>query len=291
MDFRQIRYFLALAGTLNFTRAAEQCNVTQPTLTNAIKRLEEELGGELIHRDGKDSRLTKLGQTLRAQFEKIEETRTSLKRTAQEFASGEGGELNIGVMCTVGPIKLAKFLDEFQMQNSKIKLYLHDVTPSSISQLLLTSALDGAFCAGQEGQHSRLSYLPLYREPMVVAFRKGHMFADLNHVPLEVVMKERYIDRLHCEFRDSVLTFADQESISMDVVFSSQREDWIQSMVREGIGVSVLPKFSLMPPVLDNRPISGPTLERQVEFAFAKNTNDHQLLAGLIDRATHYLWT
>ena len=142
MDFRQIRYFLALAGTLNFTRAAEQCNVTQPTLTNAIKRLEEELGGELIHRDGKDSRLTKLGQTLRAQFEKIEETRTSLKRTAQEFASGEGGELNIGVMCTVGPIKLAKFLDEFQMQNSKIKLYLHDVTPSSISQLLLTSALE-----------------------------------------------------------------------------------------------------------------------------------------------------
>ena len=75
MDFSQVRYFLALAETLNFTRAAEKCHVTQPTLTQAIKRLEEELGGPLIYREGRYSRLTKLGQSLRTHFEKIEQTR------------------------------------------------------------------------------------------------------------------------------------------------------------------------------------------------------------------------
>ena len=74
MDFSQVRYFLTLTETLNFTRAAEQCHVTQPSLTQSIRRLEDELGGDLIHRDGRNTRLTGLGRTLREHFQKIEQT-------------------------------------------------------------------------------------------------------------------------------------------------------------------------------------------------------------------------
>ena len=109
MDFSQVRYFLALADTLNFTRAAELSNVTQPTLTQAIKRLEDELGGPLIHREGKFTRLTKLGHALRSHFEKIEETRSALKESARTVTSGEVSELNIGLMCTIGPRNLDTF--------------------------------------------------------------------------------------------------------------------------------------------------------------------------------------
>ena len=71
MDFRQIRYFLNLTETLNFTRAAALSQVTQPALTKAIQKLEEEIGGQLLFRDGKDTRLTELGRTIRGEFEKI----------------------------------------------------------------------------------------------------------------------------------------------------------------------------------------------------------------------------
>lgn len=74
VDFNQVRYFLALADCLNFTRAAERCNVSQPALTQAIRRLENELGGELIRREGRDSELTTLGRSLRGYFEEIERT-------------------------------------------------------------------------------------------------------------------------------------------------------------------------------------------------------------------------
>ncbi len=110
MDFNQIRYFLALTDTLSFTRAAELSNVTQPPLTQAIRCLEEELGGQLVLRDGKNTHLSQLGRTLRSQFEKIDDTKRLLKDTAQAINQGEIVALNIGLMCTIGPRVLSHFV-------------------------------------------------------------------------------------------------------------------------------------------------------------------------------------
>lgn len=129
MDFNQVRYFLALADTLNFTRAAEKCYVSQPALTQAIKRLENELGGELIDRDGKHTELTEMGKSLRRHFEQIDQIRHLVRTTAKAITSGEVAELNIGVMCTIGPRVIAKMLDDFHMQHPKVPIVLHDVTP------------------------------------------------------------------------------------------------------------------------------------------------------------------
>jgi len=83
LDFNQVRYFLAVSDELNFTRAAEQCHVTQPALTQAIKRLETELGGELIHRDGRNTELTSLGKSLRSHFQQIDQTKKLINSTAK----------------------------------------------------------------------------------------------------------------------------------------------------------------------------------------------------------------
>ena len=86
MDFNQVRYFLAVSDTLNFTRAAELCHVSQPAPTQAIKRLEAELGGELIHRDGRYTELTALGKTLRGHFQQIDRTRQLVRAQAPSSA-------------------------------------------------------------------------------------------------------------------------------------------------------------------------------------------------------------
>ena len=290
MDFNQVRYFLALADTLNFTRAAEKCYVSQPALTQAIKRLETELGGELIRRDGRDTELTELGKSLRSHFEQIDRTRHLLRTTAKAVVSGEVGELNIGLMCTIGPAILAPSLDAFQMQHPMISLALHDVMPASIPELLLSGAVDGAFCARHESPHPRLTYYPLFDEPMVVAFPGGHAFADRQSVALRDIAGQRYIDRLHCEFRSEFLSYCDDEALELDVAFKSQREDWIQSMVRDGIGVTVLPRYSLLKPELEHRPISDPGLTREVEFAVAKDAEMTPQLMQLVEHAKRYDW-
>ena len=291
MDFSQVRYFLALAETLNFTRAAEQCNVAQPTLTQAIKRLEDELGGPLIHREGKYSRLTELGRTLRAHFEKIEETRHALKASALSVTSGEDAELHIGLMCTIGPRKLSRFLDDFRIENPNVQLFLHDVTPDSIADLLLSGAMDGAICARHGEKHERLDHVPLYSEAMVVAFPAEHDFSKMDTVPLSAIANQRYVDRLHCEFRGTLIEYARDNDIELDIAFTSQREDWIQDMIREGAGISIVPEFSLIAPTLDHRRIVDPDLEREVELTTVYGGTKGRALRQLIRKAKEYSWT
>ena len=103
MEMYQVRYFLALADTLNFTRAAEQCAVTQPALTRAIKLLEEELGGLLFHRERANSQLTELGQMVRPHLEHVYGKTQETKRLAKDFAQGKNTKLKLGIMCTIAP--------------------------------------------------------------------------------------------------------------------------------------------------------------------------------------------
>ncbi len=290
MDFNQVRYFLALADTLNFTRAAEQCYVSQPALTQAIKRLETELGGDLIHRDGRFTQLTELGKSLRVHFEQIDRTRHLVRTTAKAITQGEIAELNIGLMCTIGPGLLAGMLDDFQLQHPMVSLVLHDVTPNSIANLLLSGSIDGAFCARHGPPHAQLQYVDLFEEPMVVAFPPAHEFASMEAVPLEAVARQRYVDRLHCEFRNELIDFGKQQNIELDIAFRSQREDWIQSLIRDGAGVSVMPQFSLLRPELDYRPVCDPPLSRKVEFATAAAVEPGPALRMLINQARHHRW-
>ncbi len=291
MDFNQIRYFLTLSETLNFTRAAEQCFVSQPALTQAIRRLEDELGGELVCRNGREISVTTLGKSLRRHFEQIDRSRQLVRATSKAVISGEIDELNIGIMCTIGPRVLARLLEDFQVQHPMVSFTLHDVTLDSIPNLLLSGELDGAFCGFHSLPHPELSYIDLFEEPMVVAFPKGHEFADMNVVPLRDIAKQSYVDRLHCEFRQDFIKFCADETIRLNVAYTSQREDWIQSMVRDGMGVTVIPRFSLLRPELEYRAIIEPTLSRRVEFATADQGVATAALDMFIKHVDNHDWS
>ena len=213
MDFNQIRYFLALSDTLNFTRAAEQCHVSQPALTQAIRRLETELGGELVHRDGRHTELSELGQTLRGHFAEIDRTRNLVRTTAKAVTSGKVSDLNIGLMCTIGPRLLAKMLDSFLQQNPGVSIVLHDITPKAASALLISGALDGVFCGNHDVSNSQLRYIDLFEEALVVAFPSGHPFSKKDAIPLREIAKHRYVERLHCEFREEVLNVYKEQDL------------------------------------------------------------------------------
>jgi DNA-binding transcriptional LysR family regulator len=104
------------------------------------------------------------------------------------------------------------------------------------------------------------------------------------------IPKQRYVDRLHCEFRQEFLEFCEDESVELQFVFQSQREDWIQSLIRDGVGVSVIPRFSLLRPELDYRPVTAPALSRRVEFAVIDKAELTPALEMLIEHASNHDW-
>src|SRR6185437_1258429 len=110
MEMHEIRYFLAVCETLNFTRAAERVNVTQPALTRAIQKIEEELGGQLFRRERNRTHLTDLGQLIRPQLEEVLKRSEAVKSAARGFLKLDNAPLKLGVMCTIGPLRFMSFL-------------------------------------------------------------------------------------------------------------------------------------------------------------------------------------
>src|SRR5215831_10592128 len=117
MEMHQIRYFLAVCETLNFTRAAERCHVTQPALTRAIQKLEEEVGGQLLRRERNSTHLTDLGRLVRPHLQQVLSDSQAAMTTARSFLTTDGGSLRLGVMCTIGPVRFVGFLAGFQQAN------------------------------------------------------------------------------------------------------------------------------------------------------------------------------
>ena len=292
MEFHQIRYFLTAAEHLNFTRAAEQCNVTQPALTRAIQKIENELGKELFIRDGRAITLSPLGQLMRDHLQKIDEHRRMAHAVAKNFIDSGTSELNVGVMCTIGPDILSAFLSEFRQNNANILLILHDITPDAFPELVRSGALDCGFVGSQNNQgFEALTEVQLFSENFVVAFSSGHRFDEMDLVTLFDVGQEDYIDRLKCEFRQPFFDFMSDNNLNLKVICSSQREDWIQELVMRGVGVSVMPRFSIMSRRLHWKNLSGPLSEpRGVYVAWSEQHPLKTHASAFIESAQKYAW-
>lgn len=170
-------------------------------------------------------------------------------------------------------------------------IILHDVTPPAINELLLTGALDAVFCAiHDKAADPRIRYIDIFEEPMVVAFPEHHELARFDQVPLAEIVKHPYVERLHCEFRNDTYSFAAEHDVALNIVFRSEREDWIQSLIRDGVGVSLIPRYSLLQPELDHRPLSDPLLTRKVALAVLPNVEMTIPLERLIEEASSYPW-
>src|ERR1044072_3683066 len=114
MEMQQVRYFVALAAELNFTRAADRSNVSQPALTRAIQQLEYELGGPLFHRERGNTHLSELGRMMLPYLETIHDQTQAAREHAKAAKKLDNVTLTIGTMCTIGPQLIADLLIRFR---------------------------------------------------------------------------------------------------------------------------------------------------------------------------------
>ena len=266
LDLKQIRYFLTLSEVLNFTRAAALSNITQPTLTKAIQKLEDELGGALIYRDGKDTRLTELGKQLTEEFKKISELEQCALELARLASSQENSVINIGISRTVGPPAFSHFLAEAAEILAGVRIIVHDVDGEIISESLLAGELDCCFCADHSIKSNKLEVTRLFKEQLMLAFSDQHRFSTMGTISPEELEQEIYIDRLHCEFRSRVIESLNENGLSLNTRLQFSREDWVQNSIAAGMGISAMPERSVMLPGISIAPLESVNLEREVCF-------------------------
>jgi DNA-binding transcriptional LysR family regulator len=290
MESHEVRYFLAVCKTRNFTKAAELCNVTQPALTRAVQKLESEMGGLLFSRERGNVHLTDLGRLLEPEFNEMIERGNRAKLAATRFLRLEGAQLNLGVMCTIGPLRFVGFLNKFRVMHPGIELTLIEGVPSRLSELLESGELDVAVMARPERFEEPLRAMPLYEEQFMVACAHAHAFAKRNVVQMADMNGQIYLQRVNCEYRDLLAERLSERGAKILRSYRSEREDWIQIMVAAGMGVCFLPEFSAACPGLALRPVIDPVVFRQVSLVTIAGRRWSSPVTALIAALRQYAW-
>lgn len=291
MELHEVRYFLALSRTLNFTRAAEFCNVTQPALTRAIQKMEDELGGLLFSRERGNTHLTELGRLLQPQFEAMIENAETARQVATRFLRLDGAQMTLGVMCTIGPLRFVSFLSRFRAMHPGIDLTLIEHVPDRLCEKLLGGDIDVAIMARPEGFSAPLSAQPIYLERFVVACALAHPFAQRNRVEMADMDGEIYLQRINCEYRDHLAERLTECGARIARSYRSEQEDWIQTMVAAGMGICFLPEFTACVPGLVTRPVVEPEVLREVCLVTVAGRRWSSPVTAFVKAVRGYPWS
>lgn len=289
MEMHQVRYFLAVCETLNFTRAAEQCHVAQPSLTKAIKKLEEELGGELFRRERSQTHLTDLGQLMKPHLETIYGASQAAEEEAKGFHALEKAPVNLGVMSTIGPAHMIDFLARLRAEIPSIDLTVREARGRDLVDSLLAGELDVALI-GLPDLPDRLDAQPLYSERYTIAFPQGHRFEKLAAVPIGELEGEDYLLRLHCEFMDHFEALGGAGDIGANICYRSEREDWIQAMILARMGCAVMPEFLPTLSGIATRVVADPAVSRTISLVTVAGRRFSPALGALVRLARRYPW-
>ena len=290
MELTQVSYFINLAETLNFTAAARLSGVSQPSLTRAIRRREEELGGPLIYRDGKNSRLTGLGQDVEAEFRRMKAAMKSVRDHSESWAMGRHRVLDVAVASTIGPKILAGFFARVLAEAPLIEIRLHSLNPGETTSEILSGKYHACVLARETRLDRKLDVHPLYRERFVLGCSERHPLAGREIVRSEDLFAFPFVDRLNCEFRDQILEHFGRGDLLMRPRLRSDREDWVQRVVADGDAICILPERSASADGLVTRLIDGFTLEREVVLATVSGSTAPVEIRKVAQLATGYEW-
>lgn len=263
MEFYQIRYFVATAETLNFTRAAENCGVSQPSLTKGIQKLEEELGGPLFRREGRRTHLTDLGRLVRPRLTEALSLTKIAREEALDFSQLEKAVLKLGCMCTISPRLIAPLIENLCRDEGRVRVTLQEDTGQQLTQRMMDGDLDICLMA-LPSYPDELTATTVYSEPYVIAFPAGHRFGEMNAVPVAEVTGEPYLERVDCEYMAHFEAAGRAGDIDVDVRFESSHENWVREMVIAGLGCSIMPESLATNPKLHSRPLTDPSLRRTI---------------------------
>ncbi len=282
MTLTELRYIVAVARELHFGKAASACFVSQPTLSVAVKKLEDELGIILIERHKHDLTVTPVGKKVVEQAQRVLEQAKTIKLLAEEGKDPLKGNLKLGVIYTIGPYLLPKIIPKLRRSAPDLRLIIDEDFTSNLADKLRQGDLDMIIVSTPFDIHGITTEI-LYKEAFVVAMPKGHPLTKKKFIKMDDLAEETLLllKSGNC-FRDQVMEACpacktdlfNKNSIQQTLEGSSI--ETIRQMVMAGSGITVLPNCSIgdyphANPLLEYRPFSRPVPKREVALAYRKS--------------------
>jgi len=285
MEMHQLRYLVAVARQGNFSRAAEYCHVSQPSLSQQIQKLEEELGERLFDRLKTCVKLTPHGELFLRRAHRILDEAEAARREAADAKELLRGTVTLGVLPTIAPYLLPSVLAKFTAKYPGVDLIVVEDTTARLLKSCLACEIDWVL-ASHPIADDRLELRELFTEELVLALPPGHPLtrrktvsaADLEGESL-IVMKEG-----HC-LGDQVLRFCDLRDLQPRISFRSAQLETVQALVTNGLGLSLVPAMAVKPSTAAGpvyRSFAVPRPERKIVALWPKQRPPGRAAAELL---------
>ena len=291
MELHQISYFLALARSLNFTRAAEQSNVTQPALTRAIQKLELELGGILVHREHQLTQLSDLGKLVLPMFERTYAAAQSVRTSAEEFQRREIAPLRIALASCVcasileAPVmEMARFMPGLQVE-------LAEAEPSELNNLLLSGEVGAAILGDDAGEPPlRIDHWNLFEERLLVLAPKNSRIAEEAVVSLAMLLRANWLEPTGSKGTSRLWATLFPEGLQPNIVHRGRHFGHLQHMVSAGLGVTIWPEHAPHLETVVARPIEGDRMRRKIQLRIVQGRRYSPALEAFVKLARVHDW-
>ena len=291
MTLTELRYIVALARERHFGRAAEKCFVSQPTLSQAIRKLEDELGVALFERGGEVA-LTPAGERVVAQAQRVLEEADAIREIAKQSRDPLAGPLKVGVIFTIGPYLLPRLIPVLHKRAPQMPLLIEENYTATLAERLKRGDIDVAIVA-LPFEEPGIAVATVYDEDFVVAMPKEHAWASRRSLRADELVKESLLllGTGHC-FRDQVLNACPSLNRSSATPGSIQKTvegsslETIRLMVASGLGLTVLPASAVPVKVragdlLAYVPFTKPAPDRTVVLAWRRSYSRTPALEAL----------
>ncbi len=270
MEIHQLEYFVAIVETGGFSRAAERCDVAQPSLSQQIKKLENEIGEPLFDRLGRKVVLTDVGKLLLPRARKILEELQGIKVDLQSEIRDGHGNLTVGFIPTIAPFVLPGVIRIFSQEFPNAKLEVHEGLTDDLIEKIISAELDVGITS-LPIKNKLIRTEELLTEPLLVA--ASHKYDIVNRAAIRIKELDELpfiaLSEVHC-LGEQVQTFCYQQDVDLNIVCHTAQLSTVQNCVALGLGVSLVPHALALKDPSDQvmyRSINDPTPERKIAAA------------------------
>lgn len=269
IEIRHLRYFIAVAEELNFSRAAERLNIAQPPLSQQIQALEAELRLQLFERNKRPLRLTAAGKVFLEQARLVLVTLEQAVISARQASLGETGRLVVAVNSSIANSVLPNILRDFRDRYPRVQLVLREIMSSQQAQQLRDRQIDLGFDCLLNNNDTGLSFLPILQESIVIALPENHPLASQTEIPLKALVDEPFVlpsPDVVLSYGQIIELYQQEVGLPPKVVQEATWMITVLSLVAGGVGVALLPANAqnLQRTGVVYRPIQGKSLTRPI---------------------------
>ena len=264
MEMHQVRYFLAAVSELNFTKAADRCNVSQPSLTRAIKQLEAELGGDLFRRERPQAQLTELGERMLPLLKQCYDSALGARSLASAIKGGEVGSLRLALSRTVGLDLLTRYFSELTRLFAGLEMKLLRGTAAEVVELLKKGDAELAIAGTIDETWERLDKWPLFTERFQLLVSRKHPLAERPQISIDELRGQKFLQRNYCEDAAQTSALLRGHSIDPECGHDVTTDEDLRVLIEAGFGIALAPRSMRTPADLAKVPVSEIELSRTV---------------------------